>query len=98
MLLISLSQTKPSTFEMIFPSHPDIALNQLVSPQRLRLVLLVEVLKISTIYQSRVISRQELLLWVIFHIPPLQPLTFWGGGVHGFKPFAIKNIVYLWVT
>ena len=40
MLLISLSQTKPSTFEMIFPSHPDIALNEPVSPQCLRLVLL----------------------------------------------------------
>ena len=40
MLLISLPQTKPSTFEMIFPSHPDIALNQPVSPQCLRLVLL----------------------------------------------------------
>ena len=39
MLPISLSQTKPSTFAMIFPSHPDIALNQLVSPQCLRLAL-----------------------------------------------------------
>ena len=37
--LIPLCQTKPSTFEMIFPSHQDIALDQLVSHQCWRLVL-----------------------------------------------------------
>ena len=77
MLLIPLCQTKPSTFEMIFPSHPDIALDQFVSPQCWRLVLLIQVLKISKIKPMSRDKSSKTALWLLFHIPPSQPLTFW---------------------
>ena len=79
MLLIPLCQTKPSTFEMIFPLHLDIALDQLVFHQCCRSVLSIlspkdfQNLPMLRDQSSRTSSVRAL------SISPSQPLTFWWG-------------------
>ena len=97
MLLIPLCQIKPSTFEMIFPLHPDIALDQLVFHQCWRLVLSIlspkdfQNLPMLRDKSSRTSSVRAL------SISPSQPLTFWWGVGGGASTKENVKLIHGWL-